>query len=184
MQDVFLISLALGAGVLIVQIVLDLFGAGQDAPGVPHHTGAGDGLDLLSVRSIAAGATLLGAVGLWLTVRGLPFVVALAGGLVAGFGAAVGTAWVTRQLLRLESSGSLRLENAVGEAGTVYLPVPAKRQGTGKIQLRLQGRTVELGAVADEADIIPTGAAVVVVSVLDGETVEVIPTPRLEGTET
>ncbi|MGH7576808.1 MAG: hypothetical protein ACREM1_16995, partial [Longimicrobiales bacterium] len=68
-------------------------------------------------------------------------------------------------------------------AATVYLPVPPRRQGTGKVQFTLQGRTVELGAIADEAVVLPTGAAVVVVSVVNGDTVEVMPTPRIEGVD-
>jgi hypothetical protein len=175
MQDVYLVCLGLGALVLVGQIVLDFFGVGD------AHVAAGDGLDLLGVRSVSAGATLFGAVGLWLSTRGMPVVVSAPLALAAGAAAAIGTALLTRQMLRLESDGSLRLENAVGEAGTVYLAVPPRREGFGRVQLRLQGRTVELRAVSEEVAAIPTGAAVVIVSVLDDETVEVTPTPQLEG---
>lgn len=186
MHEIFLFCLLLGGTVLIVQILLGLF-AGSDSLPEPlqlGEAGAEDGLDLLSVRTIAAGTTLFGATGVWLASRGLPAFINVPLATAAGIAAAIGTAYLMRQILKLESDGSLRLENAVGEPGTVYLPVPAQRGGYGKVQLALQGRTVELRAVSDTADVIPTGAAVIVVSLLDGDTVEVTPTPLIEGIDT
>lgn len=183
MHDIYLFCLLLGGVVLIVQIVLGLI-TGSDSLPEPlqlGEAGAEDGLDLLSVRTISAGTLLFGATGVWLESRGLPVFLNLPLATVAGVAAAVGTAYLTRQVLRLESDGSLRLDHAVGEAGTVYIPVPAQRAGYGMVQLGLQGRTVELRAVSDNPDVLPTGAAVIVVSLLDGDTVEVIPTPLIEG---
>lgn len=179
MHDVFLFTLILGAGVLLVGIVLELAGLSHHVD--VDHAGASAGLELLSVRSIAAAATLFGAVGLALESVGLPMLISTPVAILGGLAAAVGTAWITRQMLRLESDGSLQLENAVGQPGTVYLPVPARRQGFGMVQFPLQGRTVELRAIADEEALIPTGAAVIVTSVVDAQTVEVMPTSRIEG---
>lgn len=179
MQNAFLLCLALGAGVLVVQIIMDLVGGGMEAD--VGSASAGDGLDLLSVRSLSAGTVLFGAIGLWLDGSGLPLPLTFIAALVAGAGAAVGTAFLTRQLMKLESSGTLQLDDAVGQAATVYLPVPAHREGFGLVQFTLQGRTVELRAIADEATAIPTGTAVVVVSVMENDTVEVTPTPLIEG---
>jgi hypothetical protein len=180
MQDVYLVCLGLGAGVLIVQIVLGLIGG--DA--VPHAIEeAGEGTDLLSVRTVSAGTALFGAVGLWLGGLGLPPLLSAPAAVLAGIAAALGTAWITRQLFRLESDGTLRLADAVGQSGTVYLPVPARREGFGMVQFALQGRTVELRAVADEAAPIPTGASVIVTGLMEDDTVEVVPTPQIEGIE-
>ncbi|HUF50781.1 MAG TPA: hypothetical protein VMN60_08110 [Longimicrobiales bacterium] len=178
MQNIYLLSAMLGAGALLVQVVLGLI-AGDIEAGVAG--GAEDGLNLLSARSIAAGAMLFGATGMWLASRGVPAVLTAPVAMVAGAAAAAGTAYVTRRLMRLESDGSLRLDNAIGQAGTVYLPVPPRREGAGKVQFTLQGRTVELRALADEPSVIPTGAAVIVVAVVDDDTVEVTPTPQIEG---
>jgi hypothetical protein len=51
------------------------------------------------------------------------------------------------------------------------------------VQFALQGRTVELRAVADEATPIPTGASVIVTGLMEDDTVEVVPTPQIEGIE-
>jgi hypothetical protein len=179
MQDVFLVTLALGAGVLVVQIVLAIIGGHAD---IHHDFHVGDdGMHLLSVRSMAAGATLFGAIGMWLNSIGLPALLSLPGALVAGGAAAVTTAYLTKQMMQLESDGTLRMDGAVGQSGTVYLPIPPQGQGTGKVQFKLQGRTVEIGAIGNEPGVIPTGAAVIVVSVVNNDTVEVVPTPLIEG---
>jgi hypothetical protein len=176
-QDVFLLCLGAGALVLVGQIILDLIGSGGLA--VDH--GIGDGLDLLSVRSMSAGTMLFGAVGLWLSSRGMPVFVTVPAGALGGFAGMVATAYLTRQMMRLESDGTLRIDRAIGQPGTVYLPIPAHREGHGMVQFTLQGRTIELRAVADEATLIPSGAPVIIVSVMDDDTVEVTPTPQLEG---
>jgi hypothetical protein len=182
MQDVFLLTLALGAVVLVVQIALDLFGVGHVHSGDGGlHAHSGDGLDLLSVRTISAGALLFGAIGMWLRASGIPLLFTFPAALLAGGAAAVGTAFLTRQMMRFESSGSLQLENAVGQPGTVYLPIPPQQQGFGKVHFALQGRTVELRAVSRENNLLPTGASIIVVSVVDNDTVEVTPTPQIEG---
>lgn len=181
MQDVYLICLGIGAVVLITQTLMSVLGAGHILPDGLEHSDASEGLDLLSVRAISAGATLFGATGLWLGARDLPIVITLPAGLAAGLFAVVGTAYLTRQLFRLESDGTIRTDNAVGQSGTVYLPVPARGNGHGVVQFTIQGRTVELRAVSENDAVIPTGTPVIAVAVMAGDVVEVTPTPLIEG---
>ena len=62
----------------------------------------------------------------------------------------------------MERCGS---RHAVGQTGTVYLRVPGKGAGPGKVTLNLQNRTVELEAFT-AADELPTGTPIRVVAVL------------------
>ena len=188
MQTLFLLSVALGGLVLVAQVVFDLLGFHADVPelDVPDTDGVGSsgldaGLDLFSVRSISAALAVFGAAGLWLDSF-LPSILAAPLALVPGLGAAVLTAWLTRLMLRAESSGSLRLDGAVGATGTVYLAVPAGGDGTGLVQFPLQGRTVELKARTRGAEALPPGAEILVVSVdPESETVDVVSTTTIEG---
>ena len=66
----------------------------------------------------------------------------------------------------------LKIGNALGRQGSVYLRIPAQGEGRGKITIEIQGRSVELAAVTD-GDAIKTGAIVQVVEVLGDETVKV-----------
>ena len=184
MQDVYLTCLVLGAVVLLTQTLVGLLGAGHILPEGLEHGEASEGLHLLSVRAISAGATLFGATGLWLGSDGLSPLLSLPAALLAGLTGTVGTAYLTRQLFRLESDGTIRTENAIGQSGTVYLPIPARGGGHGVVQFTIQGRTVELRAVSENDDVIPTGTAVIAVAVMPDDVVEVTPTPLIEGIDT
>lgn len=186
MDTLFMICLVAGVAVLLLQVLLGLIGMHVQVPDalVPVDVGGSPlsaGAELLSVRSVAAAAAVFGATGLALEPRvSTPLAVALA--IPAGFSAAVLNAFLNRLILRAQSDGSLRLDNAVGAAGTVYLPVPGKNQGAGLVQLTLQGRIVELRATTREASDLPTGASVFIVAVdPESETVEVVSTSSIEA---
>ncbi len=165
-----------GGGFILLQSLMGLMGADDDGDhGHAPHTG--DGLDLLSLRAIAAGLTFFGLTGLAALEWGFPRVLALPAATVAGLGAALGIAYVMRGMKRMESDGVLRVEGAVGHPATVYLSIPGGRGAPGKVHLFLQGRTVEMNAVS--RDPLPTGASVVVVDVVDPDTLEVAPQPQL-----
>ena len=72
--------------------------------------------------------------------------------------------------------GKCTIEKFVGEGktATVYLTVPEKRSGVGKVTVSVQERTMEYRAVADNEGI-PTGSKVVVVGITNGDTLEVVP---------
>ena len=69
---------------------------------------------------------------------------------------------------KLTESGTLDLKKSVNKTGTVYLPIPPKRNGMGKVQIMLQGFQT-LDAVTDEEAEIPTGSLVEVTDTLEGE---------------
>ena len=176
MQTFFLATAVFGAAVLVLQVLLSLVGAGHD---LSDHTGLDEGLGLLSVRAIAAGISAFGLGGLAAAGAGLPGIVAAGVALVPGLLGAYATAWATGQMLRLETSGSLRMENAVGQSGVVQLSVPESSGGAGRVQFELQGRTVEARAVS-AGEAIPLGTPVTIVGILDADTVEVLPTPTMK----
>ena len=198
MTTLFLTCLVVGGVVLAAQLVLSLVGFGAD--GVegdfaqelahdvhgPTHGGAHGsepihGLHLFSVRSVAAAVAFFGVGGLAARGAGLPAAVVVAAAVAAGVAASLATAWAMRAMLRLERDGSVRIERAVGEPATVYVPIPAGGGAPGKIHLVLQGRTVECQAVTPGPDALPTGTRVTVVDVRAADLVEVVPTPSIDG---
>ena len=174
----FWVSALAGGGFILLQSLLGLMGMDDD--GGHHHdhaVHAGEGLNLLSLRAVAAGLCFLGLTGLAALEWGFPRLLALPVATLAGLGAALGVAYVMRGMKRMETDGVLRVEGAVGHPATVYLSIPGGRGAPGKVHLFLQGRTVEMNAVS--ADPLPTGASVVVVDVVDPDTLEVAPQPQL-----
>lgn len=138
-----------------------------------HHSAGSFILEMLSIRTLAAAAMFFGLVGLTALSYNASAQTALllAGG--AAMAALYSVFWMFQQLFKLESSGSQNILNAIGLPATVYLRIPAKDQGRGKVQLKMQFRIVEYAAVTDETEAIPTGENVWVTDIVNGETLRV-----------
>jgi hypothetical protein len=75
---------------------------------------------------------------------------------------------------KLADDGTLRLTNAKGKIGSVYLTIPPSRKGFGKVQISVQGlRTLD--AMTDHNEEIKTGAVVEVVDIFNNEIIIVKP---------
>ena len=83
--------------------------------------------------------------------------------------------FLMRSLHQLSQDGKMRIRNAVGRTGTVYIPIAAHNASAGKIQLRMQGRLEELAAMNGTSELLSTGAKVRVVGIVTGSTVQVEP---------
>lgn len=161
---VYMSCAAAGGTVLVVQAALSVLGLGDahDAHDADAALGAHEadhGLPLLSLRAIASFLTFFGLGGWWADARGLEPIWSAAIGLAAGASTMLLVAWIVRAQRRLNSEGTLELARAVGLNARVYLRVPAARSGQGKVSVMLQGRSAELGALTDGAEL-PTGAQV------------------------
>jgi hypothetical protein len=177
MSTLYVIAAIAGGAVLALQLIGGLVGLidldlDHDAP-----DGVIGGLDLRSIRALSAGATFFGLVGLGIGKTALGPWVALPFAVAAGVAAAAGVAVLMRTLGRLEKDAVVNIENAVGLDATVYLSIPAGRERPGKIHVNVQDRLVEFLAVSEES--LATGRSVLVIDVVNPETVEVVPSPQL-----
>ena len=77
------------------------------------------------------------------------------------------TAWIFFMLLKLQSSGTMKIDNALGKEAEVYLTIPAKKNGTGKVQIIIQGSYRTLDAVTEDIEDIKTGSFVEIVEVVN-----------------
>jgi hypothetical protein len=183
MDTLFFVCAMAGGAFLIVQFALMILGlsdgdvdldAGAD---VDFDAGHGDSwfVGVLSIRTITAAVTAFGLAG-W-AARGseIGMVPSLVVAIVAGMGAMYAVYWLFRSVMKLEHDGTVHIENAVGKHGTVYVPIPAAHAGSGKIQMKLQDRVKEYQAVTPGTDALPTGAKIVVTSVVSSDTLEVEP---------
>lgn len=174
---------------MVVQIVLMLIGGGDTDPDAcdldasdptDACTGHGEeftlfGLRILTVRTVIAFFSL----GSW-TAFTVDYVLdtyaAVLIGLAAGIVAAFGMAYLMHLVMKLQNNGNIDVANSVGKTAEVYLTVPPAGTGEGKIHLHLQEQYVELSAVTDCADALPTGTAVLVTGVDREDVVTVRPT--------
>ena len=80
--------------------------------------------------------------------------------------------WMMRGLRELGAEGTVRIQRALGQHGSVYLSIPGNDSGNGKIQINLQNRTMDYLAVTSGPEL-PTGTKVVVVGIVNPTTLEV-----------
>jgi len=113
------------------------------------------GLKVLSVRSILAFISIGGwAAFLFAGIMSVWWASLL--GFVFGSIAAYLVALAFRSIFKLESSGNIEYENSIGKIGTVYIRIPKKKSGKGKVSIVLQERLIEADAITNEdQDIMP-----------------------------
>ena len=70
---------------------------------------------------------------------------------------------------KMAESGTLRIKNAIGVVGEVYLPIGANRSEIGKIQIKVQGSLRELEAITDNNEELKTNTIIKVLEVVSDE---------------
>jgi hypothetical protein len=182
-ETLFLVCAGAGGTLLLLQFLAGALGIGGDHGDGGHHDLGSHGdadhaheanwfLGLLTFRSVCAAVAFFGLGGLIARYYEQPDRAQFAAAALSGFAALSLVGTLMMMLYRLRSVGAVRIIHAVGRTGTVYLRVPAKKGGTGKVTLNLQNRTVELEAFT-AADELPTGTPIRVVAVLGPSSVEV-----------
>lgn len=151
-----------------------------DGPDAAPARGA-DGLRWFTLLGVASLLAVTGWGGLALMEAALPAALAVALALAMGVGAMYLCALAMRSFRRLGERGNLTVTSAVGKFAEVYLPIPPGRAAGGKVMLKMQGRLVELDAVTDGAEALPTGARVVVKG-LAGDGAVLVRAARATGT--
>ncbi|MBO9563630.1 MAG: NfeD family protein [Niastella sp.] len=72
---------------------------------------------------------------------------------------------VIRQIQKLGEDNSFKFSQTLNKTAEVYLTIPARRAGKGKIMISVNGSTRELDAMTDQENKIPSGAIVKVTQV-------------------
>jgi hypothetical protein len=127
--------------VLLLQILLTLVGVGHHDADFSGHGDHDTGIGLLTVRTVTAFFVGFGWTGAIMLNRGHSMTAAIAAGTATGVVFLLATAFLIRNLLRLQSGGgNVDYNNAIGLVGTVYTTVPAAEAGGGQIELMIQGR--------------------------------------------
>lgn len=191
------VDIADSAGHDIADVPHDLSGDAHDLSGdAAHEMGTdhdhgGDGHDashdqqhistwlfgVLTFRTLVAATTFFGIGGMAARAAELsvPNQVLIAA--ACGVAALYLVHWLMRAFYRLGEDDTVRISRAIGQEGTVYVPIPGGKVGPGKIHLKLQGRLMEYAAVTAAKAPLPTGARVVVVAVAGAGMLEVQPLP-------
>lgn len=179
--------------IMLLQIVLLFFGIGDDGSDMdPDCDGGfdcddvpddfesdalgsfeGKGLRIFTLRGLVAMLAVGGWAGIAAMELGLPWWLALIAAALLGFLAMLLVAFCIRWALRLQRSGNIKYENAVGLIGEVYMTVPANSSGKGKINVVVQERYVEMDAVTTGETELKYGEMVKITDLADDSAVVV-----------
>lgn len=160
--------------VFVFILVLTIFGSDADTDvqtDIGHGFVDGDGIpfQFLSVKNIVGFFTMFGWSGLGFISTGMGPVLVILLSFLCGLAMMLAMAWLFYLMSKLTESGNMRMKNALGHTGNVYLEIPAQRKGIGKVQVTFQGALQTLDAMTDEETAIPTSALVQVVDVIDNQ---------------
>lgn len=178
-QKIFFCIATPASVLLIVQIVMLLIGFGSadadvdvdvdtdvDIDGVDAGSGevldADHGFGLFTVRGLIAFFTVGGWVGYTLADGNV--VLAVVAAFLSGSVALVLMGLLLKWLTSLQSNGNLNYDDAIGLVGEVYLTVPKKDGGKGKVNVLLNEKLTELSAIQMGDEPILTGKKVKIVN--------------------
>jgi hypothetical protein len=164
-----LVTMFLGGGLSDDGLDSALDGGGAELTG--DHAEADTSFNLLSLQGLTSFFMMFGLVGLALLKAGLPVGLTVIGGMVAGLVTVAVTGLIFTQMKRLQTDGTVNIENTIGREGNVYLGIP--KNGTGQVQIIVQGSLKIFDAVSKNKTMIATGEKVQVVGVASGNTLVV-----------
>ena len=85
---------------------------------------------------------------------------------LVGVGIVVGIMFMFYFMGKMQQSGTMDIQQSIGKSADVYLTIPGYKNGMGKVHVNIQGSIRELDAIT-EADTLPSGSLVKVVSVIE-----------------
>jgi hypothetical protein len=95
------------------------------------HSDADTSFKLLSVQGLTSFFMMFGLVGLALLQANLHVLITIIGGTVAGLVTVAVTSFIFSQMRRLQTEGTIDVQNTIGSEGTVYLTI--SKNGTGQV---------------------------------------------------
>jgi len=127
----------------------------------------GIGHQFFTVKNLIAFFTMFGWAGIAAYNSGLSKGLTIVIALVAGFTMVLIMVFLLRNVNKLKHSGTMQIKNALNEVCETYLFIPARRNGIGKVHIRIQGSLHELDAITDDESQIPTGKIVKVTGIVN-----------------
>jgi membrane protein implicated in regulation of membrane protease activity len=170
LDRLFLVSAILGGCLFLVQLILQFVGAGAaDGTGdvdVADDASSDVAFKVLSLQGLSAFFMMFGLVGMALrNETGVGPTLSLIGATAAGAATTLIIRELFRIFMRMQSSGTLRIRDAVGATGTVYLNIEPGKPG--KVNVVVGTRALIRDAIPEGRETLPTGTPIRVVRVLD-----------------
>ncbi|MDV7186378.1 hypothetical protein R3X25_03715 [Lutibacter sp. TH_r2] len=173
LEQTYWIIALIGSAIFLVIFILTFIGGGDtdmdaDASDFEADDG-GVGFQFFTFKNVVAFFTIFGWTGITCLDNGLSIGLTLILSVIAGLLMMVLTTSLFFWMNKLSTSGTLKIKNAIGVIGEVYLPIGAKRSKMGKVQIKVQGSLRELEAITDNEEELKTGTMVKVTEIVSAE---------------
>ncbi len=170
-EKIYWITALISSGIFLVLIVLTLIGGDADDMGgdVDAEVDGDSGIwfQFLSFKNLMGFFTIFGWSGIACLDNGLSTSITVIISVICGLLMMTAMAALFYYLAKLQSSGTLKLKNALNQIGEVYLTVGGNRSSIGKVSINVQGTLRELEALTDEKNDLVQGNVVQVKEVTD-----------------
>ena len=179
-EIIYWASTIIGGTLFILRLIMLFIGGGDGGDSIDasfdsgdmdvsgHHADADVSFQLLSLQGLTSFFMMFGLVGLALLKANVHVLLTVIGGILAGLGTVAIVSLIFTQMKRLQTDGTLNIQNTVGKDGDVYLTIP--KNGSGQVQIIVQGSLKIFDAVASNKNIIATGEKIHVVGIAGGNT--------------
>lgn len=173
LEHVYLTIALIATTVLLIQLIIAFIS------GVEFHSGTdvashGDvsepHFQLLSVRNIVAFFAVFSWSGLAFHQQHFSTTLTVIFSFICGLIMMFIVSSIFYLLFKLQSDGTIKdteITKAVGQSAIVYLPI--SNTATGKINITLQGRKIEINAITKDSVSIPTGSTVKVLQIINNQ---------------
>lgn len=167
-------GIGLLAGVVtLIMAVLALFSL--DHHDVSDAADITDGGSVLSTKPLTGFFLGFGWAGGIALDHGAGLLMATLIGFGAGAAVMFAVAGMIRVIYSFRSDGTQKIDDSIGQVGTVYVTLPPNRVGGGQIAVIVSGRQETLEALNASSRVLSSGEKVKVVGVVDARTVLVEP---------
>jgi hypothetical protein len=154
----------------LLQMGLSLFSGGDHPDNVVDidvESDHGISFQFLTVKNMIGFFTIFSWTGIACTTAGWSTTASLITSTLSGLAMMCLMAGIYYLMSKMNTSGTMKIAEAVGKSGEVYLTIPAKRSSAGKIQIMVGGLLRTLDALTDDEENIATGKQAKVLAIVN-----------------
>lgn len=172
LEQTYWIIALIGSAIFSVIFILTFIGGDSDMEADATEFEADDGgvgFQFFTFKNVIAFFTIFGWTGVVCINNDMSTLATIVISTIAGLAMMVLTTMLFFWMHKMAQSGTLKIKNAIGVIGEVYLPIGAQRSKIGKVQINVQGSLRELDAITDEEHELKTNSMVKVVKIVSSE---------------
>jgi membrane protein implicated in regulation of membrane protease activity len=169
-EKVYWLLASIGSLILVVILIMTFVGGEIDADVDLDGDGAidgGAGFQFFTFKNLVGFITIFGWTGIGCIRSGMSTFGVLSVSVVCGLIMMLLMTLLFYAISGMVESGNMRMSNALGRTGEVYLPIVANNGGFGKVQINIQGSIHEIQAFTNDDRDLKVGTIVKVERVID-----------------